>query len=132
MPDTLKQTKLTCKKAIKVMRRFDKNLNVTNKKIPFFHCLRDNLACVRGVPKGRKRRFWVREKHEGRARNEEGERVPLLASPSRAVSLLNSLPLPFERLPRGLEIIKLFYNHIHLPSKLIKRCDFNPRNLIGF
>ena len=33
------------KDAIKVMRRFDKNLNVTNKNIPFFHCLRDNLAC---------------------------------------------------------------------------------------
>ena len=98
------------------MRRFDKNLNVTNKNIPFFHCLRDNLACVPGVPKERKRRFWVREKREGRARNEEGERVPLLASPSRAVSLLNSLLLPFERLPSGLEIIKLFYHHIHLPS----------------
>ena len=97
------------------MRRFDKNLNVTNKNIPFFHCLRDNLACVPGVPKGRKRRFWVREKSEGRARNEEGERVPLLASPSWAVSLLNSLPFPFERLPLMLEIIKLFYHHIHLP-----------------
>ena len=105
------------KDAIKVMRRFDKNLNVTNKNIPFFHCLRDNLACVPGVPKGRKRRFWVREKREGRARNEEGERVPLLASPSRVVSLLHSfLPLPFERLPRMLEIIKLFYHRIHLPS----------------
>ena len=101
---------------MKVTRRFDKNLNVTNKNIPFFHCLRDNLACVPGVPKGRKRRFWVREKREGRARNEEGERVPVLASPLRAVSLLNSLPpLPFERLPRMLEIIKLFYHHIHLP-----------------
>ena len=74
------------------MRRFDKNLNVTNKNIPFFHFLRDNLAYVPGVPKGRKRRFCVREKREERARNEEGERVPLLASPSRAVSLLNSLP----------------------------------------
>ena len=102
------------------MRRFDKNLNVTNKNIPFFHCLRDNLACVRGVPKGRKRRFWLREKREGRARNEEGERVALLASPSCAVSLLNSLRFSFERLPRMPEIIKLFYNHIHLPSKLIK------------
>ena len=100
---------------MKVMRRFDKNLNVTNKNIPFFHCLRDNLACVPGVPKGRKRRFWVREKSEGRAGNEEGERVPLLTSPSRAVSLLNSLPLPFERLPRMLEIIKLFCHNIHLP-----------------
>ena len=77
-----------------VMRSFDKNVNVTNKNIPFFHCLRDNLACVPGVPKGRKRRLWVREKRKGRARNEEGERVPLLASPSRAVSLLHSLP-PF-------------------------------------
>ena len=96
------------------MRRFDKNLNVTNKNNPF--CLRDNLTCVPGVPKGRKRRFWVREKREGLARNEEGERVPLLASPSRAVSLLHSLPpLPFERLPRMLEIIKLFYDHIRLP-----------------
>ena len=28
---------------IKVMRRFDKNLNVTNKNIPFFHCLRDRI-----------------------------------------------------------------------------------------
>ena len=63
------------------------------------------------------RRFWVREKREGGAMNEEGERVPLLASPSRAVSLLHSLPpLPFERLPRMLEIIKLFYHHIHIPS----------------
>ena len=77
---------------IKVMRRFDKNLNVTNKNIPFFHCLRDNLACVTGVPKRRKMRFWVREKREGRARNEEEKRVSLLASPSRAVSLLHSLP----------------------------------------
>ena len=51
---------------MKVMRRFDKNLNVTNKNIPFSHCSRDNLACVPGVPKGRKRRFWVREKREGR------------------------------------------------------------------
>ena len=50
---------ITKKDAIKVMRRFDKNLNVTNKNIPFFHCLRDNLACLPGVPKGRKRRFWV-------------------------------------------------------------------------
>ena len=32
--------------------KVDKNLNVTNKNIPFFHCLRDNLACVPGVPKG--------------------------------------------------------------------------------
>ena len=81
------------------MRRFDKNLNVTNKNIPFFHCLRDNLACVPGVPNGRKRRFWVREKREGRARNEEGERVPLLAPPSRTVSLLNSLrSIPFRTL----------------------------------
>ena len=59
----------------------------------------------------------MREKRKGRARKEEEERVPLLASPSRAVSLLHSLPpLPFERLPRMLEIIKLFYHHIHLPS----------------
>ena len=59
----------------------------------------------------------MREKREGRAINEEGERVPLLASPSRAVSLLHSLPpLPFERLPRVIEIIKLFYHHIHLPG----------------
>ena len=57
----------------------------------------------------------MREKREGRARNEEGERVSPLTSPSRAVSLLNSLPLPFEGLPRMLEIIKLFYHHIHLP-----------------
>ena len=99
------------------MQRFDKNLNVTNKNIPVFHCLRDNLACVPGVPKEKKRRFWVREKREGRAMNEEGERVPLLASPSRAVLLLHSLPpLPFECLPRKLEIIKLFYHHIHIPS----------------
>ena len=98
------------------MQRFDKNLNVTNINIPFFHCLRDNLAFVPGVPKGRKRRFWVREKRKGRTRNEKGERVPLLASPSRSVSLLHSLPpLPFERLQRMLEIIKLFYRHIHLP-----------------
>ena len=69
-----------------------------------------------GVPKRRKMRFKALEKREGRARNEEGERVPLLASPSRAVSLLHSLlPLPFERLPRMLEIIKLFCHHIHLP-----------------
>ena len=79
------------------MQRFDKNLNVTNKNIPFSHCLRDKK----------------REKREGRAKNEEGERVPLLASPSRAVSLFNSLPFPFERLPRMLEIIKLFCHHIH-------------------
>ena len=69
-----------------------------------------------GVPKRRKMRFKALEKREGCARNEEGERVPLLASPSRAVSLLHSLlPLPFERLPRMLEIIKLFCHHIHLP-----------------
>ena len=98
------------------MLRFDKNLNVTNKIILFFHCLRDNLACTPGVPKGRKRRFWVRDKREGRARNEEGDRVLLLASSSRLVSLLNSFALPFERLPRMLEIIKLFYHHIHLLS----------------
>ena len=58
----------------------------------------------------------MREKREGRARNEEGERVPLLASPLRAVSLLNSLPFPFKRLPRMIEIIELFYHHIRLPS----------------
>ena len=74
------------------MRRFDNNLNVTNKNIQLFHCLRDNLVCVPGVPKRRKMRFWVRDKREGRARNEEEERVSLLASPSRAVSLLHSLP----------------------------------------
>ena len=82
------------KDAIKVMRRFDKNLNVTNKNIPFSHCLRDNLACVPGVPKGRKRRFSVREKREGRARNEEGERVPLLATPSLARGLALTFPSP--------------------------------------
>ena len=77
------------------MQRFDKNLNVTNKNIPFFHCLRDNLACVPGVPKGRKRRFWVREKREGRARNEEGERVPLLTSPSCGLALTFPSPAAF-------------------------------------
>ena len=50
------------------MQRFDKNLNVTNKNIPFFHCFRDNLAYVTGVPKGRKKRFWVGEKREAGAR----------------------------------------------------------------
>ena len=98
------------------MLRFDKNLNVTNKIILFFHCLRDILARAPGVPKGRKRRFWVREKREGRAKNDEGERVLLLASSSRLVSLLNSFTLPFEHLSRMLAIIKLFYHHIHLRS----------------
>ena len=57
------------------MARFDKNLNVTSTNIPFF------LACVTGVPKGRERGFWARKKHEGCARKEEGEHVPILPSP---------------------------------------------------
>ena len=78
------------------MGRFDKNLNVTRTNIPFFsHCLRDNLASVTGVPKGRERGFWAREKHEGRARKEEGERFPILPSPSRGVSPLKFPSLPF-------------------------------------
>ena len=114
---TLKQTTLTWKKynkdAIKVMGRFDKNLDVTRTNIPLFsHCLRDNLPRVASVPKGRERGFWASEKHEGRARKEEGEPVPLLPSPSRPVLRLNSLPFPFERLPRRLPIIKLSYYHI--------------------
>ena len=96
------------------MRRFDKNLNVTNKSIPFFHYLRDNLACVPGVPKGRKRRFWVREKREGRARNEEGERVPLLATPSLARGLalkFPSLPLrTFAKYARDNQVILSSYS----------------------
>ena len=74
----------------------------------FSHCLIDNLAYVTGFPKERERGFWAREKHEGRARKEEGERVPILPSPSR------SLEFPFERLPRRLAIIKLSYYHIFI------------------
>ena len=80
---------------MKIMQRFDKNLNVTSKNISVFHCLRANLACVPGVPKEKKRRFWVREKREGRAMNEEGERVPLLASPSRGLALTFPSPAAF-------------------------------------
>ena len=90
MHDTLKQTKPTCKKqnkdALKVMRRFDKNLNVTNKNNPFFHCLRDNLAYVTGVPKGRKRTFWVREKREAGSRGMRMENAFLSSLLPRARS----------------------------------------------
>ena len=96
------------------MERFDKNLNVTSTNIPFPHCLKDHLACVASVPKGRERGFWALEKHEGRARKEEGERVPLLPSPSHTVLRLNSLPFPLEGLPSRLEIIKLSYHHIFI------------------
>ena len=60
------------------------------------------------------------EKHlRAREKEREGESVPLLPSPSLAVSHLNHLTFSFERLPHVLEIIKLSYNHIHLPSSLI-------------
>ena len=66
---TLKQTALLLKlHAIKVVERFDKNLNVTSKNINFFvHCLRDNLARVACVPKGaeRKRMLGARERRKG-------------------------------------------------------------------
>ena len=36
--------------------------------MPFVsHCLKDNLACVTGVPEGREKGFWAREKQEGQA-----------------------------------------------------------------
>ena len=79
--------------------------------------MRDNLACVPGVPEGREGGFGAREKHEWRTRKREGESAPLLPFPTRSVSRLNSLPYPFERLPRRIEIIKLSYNHIHLLSR---------------
>ena len=43
---------------LKKMGRFvEMNLNVTSKNIKlFFHCLRDNLACVACVPKRRERK----------------------------------------------------------------------------
>ena len=52
----------------------------------------------------------------GGARKEKGARVPLLPSTSRAVSRLNPLSFSFERQPRVLELIKLSYNYIYLPS----------------
>ena len=64
--------------------------------------------------KGEGKRVWALKKHEGCVRKEEGGRVRLLPYPLREVSRPNSLPFPFEHLPRRLEIIKLFYNHIHL------------------
>ena len=54
------------------------------------------LACVAGV----KRRFG-RARARGRTR-EKGKELPLLPPPSRVVSRPNSLPLPFECLPRTL------------------------------
>ena len=44
---------------------------------------------VAGVSKGREKGFWAREKPDGRLRKEEGKRVALLLSSSRAVSHLN-------------------------------------------
>ena len=46
-------------------------------------------SLVADVSKGREGGFWAREKHDGRLRKEEGERVPLLLSPSLAVSRPN-------------------------------------------
>ena len=51
-----------------------------------------------GVPKGRERGFWARERNEGSARKEEGEHVPLLPSPSRAGLAPNFPSLPFRTL----------------------------------
>ena len=99
------------------MGKFDKNLKVRSKNISFYSTVWHFFSPLFfGVPKERKMRFWVREKHERSARKEEGKCVPLLASPSRAVSRINFLPFPFELLPRRLAIIKLSYNHINLPS----------------
>ena len=82
---TLKQTTLTWKKynkdAIKVMGRFDKNLNVTSTNIPFF----PNLACVSSVPKARERGVQRVRSTEGAGGRRKG-RVPILPSPSRVVS----------------------------------------------
>ena len=46
-------------------------------------------SLVADVSKGREGGFWAREKPDGRLRKEEGERVPLLLSPSHAVSHVN-------------------------------------------
>ena len=92
------------------MGRFDKNLNVTSANIPFF----PNLACVSSILKGWERGFWAREKHGGHVRKEEGARSYPPFSLARGVSRLNSLPSPFERLPRRLAIIKLSYYHIFI------------------
>ena len=99
------------------------------------HLKLPNLTYVPGVPKGMKRIFWVREKREGRARNEEGERFPLLASPSHAVSLLNSHSLPFRTFAtyaRDNQVILSSYSLSQLIDINFIRCDFNPRNLSRF
>ena len=54
------------------------------------------LTCVAGVKRG-----FGRARARGRTR-EKGKEVPLFPPPSLVVSRPNSLPLPFERLPRGL------------------------------
>ena len=54
------------------------------------------LASVAGVKRG-----FGRARARGRTR-EKGKEVPLFPPPSRVVSRPNSLPLPFERLPRRL------------------------------
>ena len=89
------------------MGRFDKHLNVTS----------TNKALQR---EGRV------EKHEGRARKEEGERVPPRFSLARSLATkFPCLAFPFQHLqPRWLETIKLFYHHIH-QFQLID-INFNP------
>ena len=83
------------------MGTFDKNLKVTSKKIlfiPLFDTFFFPTLFWRS--KGKEKQILGGEKHERSARKEEGERVPLLASPSQAVSRINFLPFPFELLPR--------------------------------
>ena len=114
------------------MGRLDKNLSVTSNNFLFLlHCLRDNLACVAGIPKRRKRGFGAREKREGRARKEKGKRLPFIPSPSLAVSRLTSLPFPFERLPRrprDNQIILYSYSSFQVIVINFTRCDFYPQN----
>ena len=73
------------------MGRFDKNLNVTSKNIPFFPSLFERES---GLSKGRERGYGRVGSTKGARGRRKGD-APLLPSPSRAVSRLNSIPFPF-------------------------------------
>ena len=102
--DPLKQGKNISKMLI--TGRFNKNLNVIRlKTVPCFPLF--EKLCREG-----KEDMGTWEAR--RAREEGGRRTRL--SPPSSLPRPNSLPFPFKHLPRLLEIIKLFYNHIHLSS----------------
>ena len=74
------------------MGRFDKNLIVTNNNISFFPAVRE---IIYSMPKGKERGYRRAGSTKG-AQGRRKEDAPLLPSPPRAVSCLNSLPFSLE------------------------------------